>query len=179
MAVDPVCGMTVDPAKAAGRLDHNGTTYYFCSKGCVAKFAADPEKHLAGKREPMTPAPAVISIAGLKKRAEASGTQQSAIRNPQSAMWICPMDPEVVSDRPGACPKCGMALEPRVATLDDAPNPELVDMTRRFWIGLAFGAPVFFLTMGDMFTGGAVGERIGPEAVNWIGLALATPVVLW
>jgi Cu+-exporting ATPase len=89
------------------------------------------------------------------------------------------MDPEVVSDRPGACPKCGMALEPRVPDPGDAPNPELVEMTRRFWVGAALGAPVFALTMGDMVTGGALGHRLGGAAVNWIELALATPVVLW
>src|SRR3977135_1842447 len=89
------------------------------------------------------------------------------------------MDPEVLSDRPGACPKCGMALEPRVADLSDAPNPELVDMTRRFWIGLALGAPVFVLTMGDMLTGGSLGLRLGAARINWIEFLLATPVVLW
>jgi Cu+-exporting ATPase len=178
MALDPVCGMTVDPAKAAGQFEHKGTTFYFCSKGCLAKFAADPEKYLAGTREPMAHAPAVISIGGLKKK-PAEPNPQPAISNPQSTEWVCPMDPEVVSDRPGACPKCGMALEPRVASLSDAPNPELVDMTRRFWIAAALGAPVFLLTMGDMLTGGAVGAGIGPGFVNWIGLVLASPVVLW
>ena len=190
MAVDPVCGMTVDPAKAAGQFDYKGTTYYFCGKGCLAKFAADPEKYLAGAREPMAHAPAVIAIGGLKKTKPAN--PQSAVLNPQSKdpqpsaishqplqQWICPMDPEVVSDRPGACPKCGMALEPKVATLGDAPNPELVDMTRRFWIGAAIGAPVFLLTMGDMVTDGAIGARVGQAFLNWIGLVLASPVVLW
>jgi Cu+-exporting ATPase len=93
------------------------------------------------------------------------------------------MDPEVVSDRPGACPKCGMALEPMVEDLStavaEAPNPELVDMTRRFWIGLVLGAPVFLLTMGDMATGGSLMHRLGATRVNWVELALATPVVLW
>jgi Cu+-exporting ATPase len=89
------------------------------------------------------------------------------------------MDPEVLSDKPGACPICGMALEPRVADLTDAPNPELVDMTRRFWIGCALGAPVFFLTMGDMLSGGTLSHRLGAAWINWIGFALATPVVLW
>jgi Cu+-exporting ATPase len=89
------------------------------------------------------------------------------------------MHPEVVSDKPGACPKCGMALEPRVADVADAPNPELVDMTRRFWIGVALGLPVFVLTMGDMVSGGAFSARLGMGLVNWIGLVLATPVVLW
>src|SRR3954467_7631942 len=97
-AVDPVCGMTVDPARAAGHVEHKGQTYYFCSKGCVAKFTADPEKYLSGRREPMPAAPPALS------------PQPSALR------WTCPMDPEVISDKPGACPKCGMALEPM---LDD------------------------------------------------------------
>src|SRR5438067_9672168 len=156
MTFDPVCGMTVDPAKAAGQFGHRGTTYYFCGKGCLAKFAADPEKYLAGAREPMAHAPAVISIGGLKRSHQSPVASPSVpqpfhqpsaiIRQPSQGHhplpeWTCPMDPEVVSDRPGACPKCGMALEPRVATLSDAPNPELVDMTRRFWIGRALGAP--------------------------------------
>ena len=92
------------------------------------------------------------------------------------------MDPEVVSDKPGACPKCGMALEPMIMDLGaeaDAPNPELVDMTRRFWIGVVLGAPVFALTMGDMVSGGALMHRLGAGVVNWIGLVLAIPVVLW
>ena len=92
------------------------------------------------------------------------------------------MDPEVVSDKPGACPKCGMALEPMIADLRadaDAPNPELVDMTRRFWIGAVFAAPVFVLTMGDMVSGGALMHRLGAGVVNWVELILAIPVVLW
>ena len=152
MALDPVCGMTVDPARAAGHVEHDGTTYYFCSKGCVAKFTADPKKYLSGVREPMTasPRPRSCRSAACKKRPL---NPQSSIPNPQSQEWICPMDPEVLSDRPGACPVCGMALEPRVPDLSDAPNPELVDMTRRFRIGVALGAPVF--VAGD----GGHGER--------------------
>jgi P-type Cu+ transporter len=152
MALDPICGMTVDPAKAAAQVKRDGTTYYFCSKGCAAKFTAQSS----------SPQPAV--------------NPQPAISNPQ---YVCPMDPDVSSDRPGPCPKCGMALEPRVASLDEGPNPELVAMTRRFWIGAALGAPVFLLTMGDMGTGGAVGSRLGIGLVNWIELLLATPVVFW
>ena len=198
MALDPVCGMTVDPARAAGHVDHDGTTYYFCSKGCAAKFAADPKKYLSDFREPM-PAPALLTIGGLKKQGsadaaaiisgEAAAARPTGFEAPQhreaaggqgaAVDWVCPMDPEVVSDHPGACPKCGMALEPRVAALSDAPNPELAQMTRRFWIGVVLGAPVFLLTMGDMLTGGALGHRLGTGWVNWIGLVLATPVVVW
>src|SRR4249919_3711326 len=101
-AIDPVCGMTVDPAAAPARTEFQGTTYYFCNPGCLVKFKANPHRYLDGKAfEPMT---------------TALGTAQSA---PPGTEYICPMDPEVVSDRPGPCPKCGMALEPRVATLDD------------------------------------------------------------
>jgi Cu+-exporting ATPase len=178
MALDPVCGMTVDPARAAASVDHGGATYYFCSKGCAARFTADPDRFLSGSREPMPAAP-LLTIGGMKPRAP---TAAPRIPNPKSRIpsdWVCPMHPEVVSGRPGACPKCGMALEPRIADAGDAPNPELVDMTRRFWIGVTLGAPVFVLTMGDMLTGGALAHRIGTTWLNWAQLALATPVVAW
>ena len=119
-ALDPVCGMTVDPSRAAGRVDYSGKTYHFCSKGCVEKFRTDPERYLVGER----------------------GNQAAAISPALTiggARFTCPMHPEVISDRPGACPKCGMALEPMVTSisdLSDAPNPELVEMTRRFWMAV-------------------------------------------
>ena len=163
-AIDPVCGMTVDPASAAGAFEYDGTTYHFCGKGCLAKFSADPEKFVRGDRR-----------GGLQTPQPPPGARQ-----PEAATeWICPMDPEVVSDKPGACPKCGMALEPRVPDLSDAPNPELVDMTRRFWIAVALGAPVFLLAMGDMIAGGWVSRHVPASAINWLGLVFATPVVLW
>ena len=168
MVTDPVCGMTVDPAKSAATLTLDGTSYFFCSKGCAAKFQADPKKYLDGTREPMAHAP-VIAIGGLKPTQRALGPR-----------YTCPMDPEVISDRPGACPKCGMALEPivtSVAELTDAENPELVDMRRRFWVSVVLGAPVFIVTMADMVAGGSIVHRLGMGPVNWIELALATPVV--
>jgi len=145
--VDPVCGMTVDPAHAAGTVEHAGTTYYFCSSHCVERFRADPERYLA----PAEPAPAA----------------------PAGTVWTCPMHPEVRQDRPGTCPKCGMALEPEVPTADDAPSPELADMTRRFWVGLVLGLPVFVIAMAMP----ALHTWMGP--LNWLQLALATPVVFW
>jgi Cu+-exporting ATPase len=181
--LDPVCGMMVDPERAAGHVEHAGKTYYFCSKSCVAKFFADPEKYLSGKREPMHAHAAPLTIAGLKKPPVPTPQPPVPSRVRADVKWTCPMDPEVVSDKPGACPKCGMALEPMVDDLSaenvDAPNPELVDMTRRFWIGVVLGAPVFLLTMADMATGGAVMHRLGANAVNWFELVLSIPVVLW
>ncbi|HEY7290212.1 MAG TPA: heavy metal translocating P-type ATPase [Vicinamibacterales bacterium] len=188
MATDPVCGMIVDPARAAGRVEHDGTVYFFCSPGCASKFSANPEKYLAGAREAMTPAPAVIGIGGLKRRPTTTTSAPTtpsapAAQTPASGVrYTCPMDPDVVSDRPGACPKCGMALEPMIRSAADLAvetNPELDGMTRRFWLAVAFGAPVFAVTMGDMVTGGALVHRLGMTPVNWIALVLSTPVVWW
>src|SRR5216110_2592811 len=159
VALDPVCGMTIDPARAAGQFEHDGTTYYFCSKGCLAKFAADPQKYLTGTREPMVHPPSrpeaasagqvqpVISIGGLKKASSpistdvASGISRTSGPpeggphvGSRGAEYTCPMHPEIVRDGPGACPICGMALEPRTFSLTDEPNPELIDMMRRLWM---------------------------------------------
>src|SRR5439155_2436348 len=119
--IDPVCGMTVDPADAAGAYEYRGTTYYFCNLSCLERFKEAPDQFLGGSRP-------VI----------------------EAESYTCPMHPEIVRDRPGACPICGMALEPRVVGLEEKANPELIDMTRRFWIALPLAAPVFVLTMGDM-----------------------------
>jgi Cu+-exporting ATPase len=151
-AVDPVCGMSVDPHTAAHRHTHEGRPYYFCSAGCRAKFAADPRKYLAGKAQAPTPEPV-----------------------PEGTIYTCPMHPEIRQIGPGACPICGMALEPELAT--SGPNPELADMTRRFWIGLVLAAPVFVLEMGAHVLGahGWIDQTLS----SWIQFALATPVVLW
>ena len=175
--------MHVDPARAAGRVEHQATTYYFCSRGCAEKFQADPERYLTSGPVPMAPADRasapLLQIGGLKKASH----PESRIPNSKSAtIYTCPMHPEIRTPGPGACPKCGMALEPLITGVgpaDEAPNPELVDMTRRFWIGLALGAPVFVMTMGDMLTGGALGHRLGTARINWVEFLLATPVVLW
>jgi Cu+-exporting ATPase len=183
MAIDPVCGMTVDPARAAATMTLDGTSYFFCSKGCAAKFQADPEKYLNGKREPMAASP-VIAIGGLKRSTGAAVPPALPVR-PDTAKasglrYTCPMDPDVISNQPGACPKCGMALEPMItsaAQLSDDENPELVDMRRRFWISVILGAPVFLVAMADMIAGGELVHRIGMRTVNWFELTLATPVV--
>jgi Cu+-exporting ATPase len=148
---DPVCGMSVDPHTAKYRAEHDGHPYYFCSAGCRTKFVADPARYLgsAAKAEPV----------------------------PEGTIYTCPMHPEVRQVGPGACPICGMALEPVLVSLDAGPNHELADMTRRLWIGALLTAPVFLLEMGGHLTG--LTERIGQQTSNWIQLALATPVVLW
>ncbi|WP_246579405.1 heavy metal translocating P-type ATPase [Bradyrhizobium sp.] len=149
--IDPVCGMSVDPATSKHRFDHQGHTFHFCSAGCRTKFSADPVKYLE-KREPPPEMPA--------------GT-----------IYTCPMHPEIRQEGPGTCPICGMALEPDVISLDDAPNPELADMTKRFWIGAVLAAPVVVLEMGGHLVGGH--GLVDPVLSNWIQFVLATPVVLW
>src|SRR3954470_15293011 len=152
-AKDPVCGMsvTVEGAKHTGA--HQGRTYYFCCNGCRTKFEADPQKYLAPKSEAPKPG------AG------------------QDAIYTCPMHPEIRQVGPGPCPICGMALEPLEITAETGPNHELVDMTRRFWIGLGLSIPVVVLEMGGHFLG--LERFIAPQISNWVQLLLAMPVVLW
>ena len=150
-ATDPVCGMQVDPATSPHRFDFAGTTYHFCCDGCRTKFAADPQKYLGPKADAPT-APA-----------------------PRGVIYTCPMHPQIRQVGPGTCPICGMALEPLEAAPEAGPNPELIDMTRRFWIGLALSVPVFALEMG----GHLARHMIPPLVSNWLQLVLATPVVLW
>jgi Cu+-exporting ATPase len=150
-AIDPVCGMAVDPNKTHHRWEYHGHSFYFCSAGCLTKFEADPERYL--------------------------GKKQEAEPVPEGTVYTCPMHPEVRQVGPGSCPICGMALEPELATADAGPNPELVDMTRRFWIGLGLSLPVVVLEMGGHLVGGH--SWINQTISNWIQLAFATPVVLW
>ncbi|GGJ42160.1 heavy metal translocating P-type ATPase [Neoroseomonas lacus] len=151
---DPVCGMTVDPAKTAHHADYGGHAYHFCSAGCRTKFVAEPGKYLQAR-------------APLRAEAAAPGT-----------IYTCPMHPQIRQPGPGSCPICGMALEPETPSAETGPNPELADFTRRFWIGLVLTVPVILLEMGGHLTGmmHLVG---GPRVGNWIQLALATPVVIW
>lgn len=149
--LDPVCGMSVDPHATPHRTDHAGRPHYFCSAGCLSKFVASPERYLdpAAGPEPV----------------------------PEGTTFTCPMHPEVRQIGPGSCPICGMALEPLTVSLDEAPNVELIDMTRRFWIALVLTLPVFVLEMGGHLFG--LTHQIGRATSTWIQLALATPVVLW
>ena len=139
--LDPVCGMTVDPHTAKHRHEHRGHTYYFCSAGCRTKFAADPEKYLDKDARAAEPVP-------------------------EGTIYTCPMHPEIRQVGPGSCPICGMALEPEIATADTGPNPELADMSRRFWIGLVLTLPVFALEMGAHIVGGHGFDRSEPVELD-------------
>lgn len=157
---DPVCGMTVDPARAVHRLNQGGATYHFCSAKCLDRFRADPDHYL---NPPGTDA-AVQS--------RASGSPEAA----QGTVWTCPMHPEIRRAGPGSCPICGMALEPLQPSLEEGPNPELIDMTRRFWVSAVLSVPLVILTMGaEVF-----GLHLLPMRTSIsVQLVLATPVVLW
>jgi len=247
VARDPVCGMTVDPARAAAKADHAGQSYYFCCAKCAEKFRIDPEKYLRAKSpEPMHAAPpsaAFVQLGGIKpasqtglvtlapsptipaavliphsqahdakahpsapaKASAASATyyicpmcpevrQDHPAACPKCGMalepevpaapatrteYTCPMHPEIVRSEPGSCPICGMALEPRTAFVEEEANPELVSMTRRFWLSVALAIPVLFLGMSDLIPGHPVQAVLSMHAIAWIQFALATPVVLW
>jgi Cu+-exporting ATPase len=150
-ATDPVCGMKVRIAGAKNTTLHAGQTYYFCSPRCLAKFTADPERYL----KPLETPPAA----------------------PAGTIYTCPMHLQIRQVGPGTCPICGMALEPEVATADTGPNPELIDMQRRFWIGVVLTVPVVVLEMGDHLFN--LHMLLGRAVSNWVQFALATPVVLW
>ena len=151
-AIDPVCGMTVNKTNAKHVTQHKGLDYYFCAVGCKTKFQANPAKYLDANAKQAEPV-----IAG--------------------AIYTCPMHPEIRHEGPGSCPICGMALEPLTMTADSGQNHELMDMTRRFWVGLALALPVFLLEMGGHLSG--LTMMLGQQLSNWTELILATPVVLW
>jgi YHS domain-containing protein len=148
--IDPVCGMTVNPQATPHKHTHHGTPYFFCSAGCRTKFTAEPAKYLDGKAKPEP--------------------------MPEGTIYTCPMHPEVRQVGPGSCPICGMALEPDVVTADSGPNPELADMTRRFWFALVLTVPVFVLEMGQHLFGFSL---VGQPWSNWLQFIFASPVVLW
>jgi Cu+-exporting ATPase len=218
-AVDPVCGMSVNPATAkGGSLDHGGHTYYFCNPRCRERFAANPAKYLAAAApataDAESPAPARSHAAPPVPAAHARSAPLSAKAAPSGTAYVCPMDPEVREDAPGPCPKCGMALEPeqpqtltrtewvcpmhpeivrdasgscpicgmalepRTATVEED-NPELRDMSRRFWFAAALTVPLLVLGMGDMLPGEPISRLISPQARVLLELALATPICTW
>ena len=190
---DPVCGMDVDPGTANYKFEHAGKSYAFCSAGCLEKFKAQPEKYLKPT------APAKIS-APQPAAAETSYVcpmcpevrESKPVPCPSCGMalepempvasrveYTCPMHPQIVRPGPGSCPICGMALEPRTVTAVEEENPELREMTRRFWVSVALTVPLLAIAMGDMLPGMPVKSALPLGRLEWLELALATPVVLW
>lgn len=163
--IDPVCGMTVNQETAAGAFEYKGKTYYFCSKHCVHRFSDNPEQFL---NKPSV-APQPIGITRAPKPTPAAVAQK----------YTCPMHPEVIRDGPGSCPICGMALEPLTVTLDQEENPELLDMTRRFWVAAVLSIPVFLIGMSEIVPGQPLQRVASMTTLAWLQLVLASPVVLW
>jgi len=153
--VDPVCGMTIDPADAVGHVDYRGQTYYFCNPSCLERFRASPAEFIDPHPAPAAAAPGA-----------------------DTREYTCPMHPQIRQIGPGSCPICGMALEPVVVTLEEHPNEELTDMSRRFWVTAALTLPLLLLAMGEYFRGPLARVSAAPWFV-WLELALATPVVVW
>ncbi|MEP6741384.1 MAG: heavy metal translocating P-type ATPase, partial [bacterium] len=197
-AVDPVCGMTVSPNTAAGSFEYQGQTYYFCSEHCLAKFQSNPESFLNKPAALMTAQP--VGILRAKRHSAAdpvvTTTPREVRRSPVATVpgtdrtldigpgaldfsYTCPMHPQIVRDAPGTCPICGMALEPRTVSLEDEKNPELVQMTRRFWVCVVLSIPLLLIGMTELIPGAAFERFLSTSARGWIELALATPVVLW
>jgi len=164
--IDPVCGMTVDPAHSHGPAHFEGKDYYFCNPNCQRRFQADPARYIRGEREPHEPE--VLSV-----------PSNTSTKSPPAKRYVCPMHPEVVSDHPGSCPKCGMALEPEVASPEDAPDPELFDFQRRLLWGAVFGLPVIILAMLDMLPSHPLAHILPMRVSAIIQLLLSLPVVLW
>jgi len=191
--LDPVCGMVIEPADAVGTVDYQGRRYYFCNASCLTRFEADPEEFLAtdpDQREMAAAPPGATYICPMdpEVRQDHAGAcpkcgmalEPDLATLPETRVeYTCPMHPEVVRAQPGACPLCGMALEPRTITADEPPNPELADMSRRFWTAAAFSLPIFITAMGDMLLGPGLGGRVDMRLSNWVGLLFGTPVVLW
>ncbi|MEO6911274.1 MAG: heavy metal translocating P-type ATPase, partial [Edaphobacter sp.] len=192
---DPVCGMKVDPAKAAATVEHRGTSYFFCSEGCATKFRSDPEKYLLPKvatapSRPLTKleqATEYICPMDPEVRQTGPGScpkcgmalEPAALIAPVSRTeYTCPMHPEVVRSEPGNCPICGMALEPRDVMTEEK-NPELLDMTRRLWISIVLVAPMLALMVSEFLPSMPLQHLFSAATWAWIQFALATPVVVW
>src|SRR5882672_2324623 len=199
---DPVCGMKVNPLNAQYTCEHDGQRYFFCGQRCLTKFQAEPTKYLdlphehhAPEAHPHHVPQQLTDVKNIytcpmhpEVRQAGSGLCPSCgmalepltVEAPVGRTeYVCPMHPEVVRTEPGACPICGMALEPRTVTVEEEVNPELSDMTRRFWISLALTLPVFLLAMSEMLPGRPVHHALSARALTWIQFAFATPVVLW
>jgi heavy metal translocating P-type ATPase len=160
---DPVCGMTVSPERAADVVEYDGRKFYFCSKSCAERFRQNPQQFIGPGAQP----------------GHAAGQGHPPVSAHPGAKYTCPMHPQIVRDGPGACPICGMALEPLSATIEEEANPELVDMSRRFWVSVALTVPLVVIAMADMIPGKPLDRLMSPAVAQWIEFVLAVPVVLW
>ncbi len=188
---DPVCGMTVDPTKAAASVEHAGRAYYFCGKSCAEKFRSNPVAYLRKAEKPSDTSAATVTNSEYacpmhpEIRQQGPGScpkcgmalEPVLVSSPVRTEYTCPMHPEIVQSEPGACPKCGMALEPRTITAEER-NPEYDDMRRRFWISVALTIPLLGMMIANWMPGHAL-RHVPGSALQWIEFALATPVVLW
>jgi P-type Cu+ transporter len=156
---DPVCGMTVDPAKAKHRAEHAGHSYFFCRAKCRDKFAAEPARYVPSS---------LVGAPGAAARTTAG-----------EVLWTCPMHPQIVRNEPGNCPICGMTLEPMTPSAGSTVSPELRDITRRFWVGVALSTPLLAIAMAEHFDKPALDALLSPRLLVWVQLILGTPAVLW
>lgn len=196
--IDPVCNMTIDKDEAVEISTYKGTTYYFCSEHCLNSFRKDPDRYVSGEILPeMKPIPSLqqteeksdVYICPMDpeiRKGEPGSCPKCGMALepavPSAAVkteWICPMHPEVVKNTPGSCPICGMALEPRRAVIEDAENPELIDMTRRFKVSVMLTIPVVFIAMHHVIPGFSLEQWIKPDVLRLMEFLFATPVVLW
>jgi P-type Cu+ transporter len=193
---DPVCGMTVNSQHAAGTQTYAGQKYYFCSTACEQKFLAAPQRY-TGTPGPETPHTAAVTSDNtvpytcpmhpeVRQQGPGSCPRCGMALEPvittapmARTVYTCPMHPEIVRDQPGSCPICGMALEPQTVSLEEETSPELVDMTRRFWISLFLTVPPVLLAMSEMLPGQPVHHAFSARLLTWVQLVFATPVVLW
>ncbi len=192
VAVDPVCGMTVNPDLAAGFSEHSGETYYFCSTNCLRKFREDPEAFLKKPTEPMTAQsvgiqgqakPAAVPVAQSytcpmhpEVRQDKPGScpkcgmslEPVTVTAPKEKVeYTCPMHPQIIRDAPGFCPICGQALEPRIITLDEEENHELKNMRRRFWVSVVLSLPLLAIGMSEFIPGAPLARLVPMSALPW------------
>src|SRR5581483_7423030 len=174
---DPVCGMNVDATKAKAQFEHGGKRYYFCCPSCEQKFRFNPDEYL----RPQVRNPMLVTLGAAPAQKPGSAKPSPPILSDQQepTAYVCPMCPEVRASKPGPCPSCGMALEPRTVTAVEEENPELRDMTRRFWTSLVLTVPLLVIAMADMLPGMPIGRVLPNGSLPWIELLLASPVVLW
>ncbi len=176
--IDPVCHMEVNPGAAAASVEHNGRTFYFCSKHCAQKFQAEPGRFTTDSGA--GPASKSMMLPVIQPTASSSGGPAQPLPAERGPVkYTCPMHPEIVRDGPGSCPICGMALEAMTVSADEDEDHELRDMTRRFWICLALSVPLVVLSMAEMVPGLVPSGISSSTGLLWVQLLLAAPVVLW